>query len=95
MRHTRRTLLAVIEAMLMGLPVVSTAVGGIPEMLQEYPLGRTTVEQTATAIADQILDVCTPGNRLRADATTIEQVERRYSAGRMASDYRVLYSDVI
>lgn len=87
--------IAVIEAMIMGIPVVSTAVGGIPEMLREYPLGRTTAEHEAAAIADEVVDVCEPGRRLRADPATLKAVEGRFSSDRMAADYREVYLQVL
>lgn len=85
----------VIEAMLLGVPVVSTAVGGIPAMLAGYSVGRVTTEHTAESIASLITDVCDPASVVRASAQEVAEIETRHSAESMAASYRSMYESVI
>lgn len=87
--------LVVPEAMAAGLPVISTAVGGIPGVVDEGETGfLTTVEEAPlrdrlrTLIAD-------PARARRMGARARELALERYSAERMTDDYLQLYERAV
>jgi len=84
----------VIEAMLLGVPIVSTAVGGIPEMVQGYPLAKLTEHHRPASIADRIVEACLTEPSRRASHENIQLMEKRYSSERMAREYRDVYVQV-
>jgi len=88
---------ALLEAMAAGVPVVATAVGGIPEIIED---GRTGVlvappasgESFATALAPLLSD----GERRRdLGRRGRERFAERFSATRWAARLRELYDDVL
>jgi glycosyltransferase involved in cell wall biosynthesis len=85
--------MAVLEALAAGVPVVASAVGGIPR------LGADAVElvapQSADALADGVRRVL--GDAARRDALVSagrELVVRRFSSSRMQSEYDSVYETV-
>jgi glycosyltransferase involved in cell wall biosynthesis len=48
---------AIVEAMLAGVPIVSTTVGGIPEMIQQAGCGETVPPERPGALAAAVLNV--------------------------------------
>ena len=56
---------AILEAMAMGVPAVCTAVGGLPEMIDEGVTGRLVPPKDPTALADGIVDVLSDPERAR------------------------------
>ncbi|MEZ4402888.1 MAG: glycosyltransferase [Kofleriaceae bacterium] len=83
--------LVVPEAMAAGLPVVTTAVGGLPSVIDEGETGYLTpVEPAAFAAAlGRLLDDPAAARRMGATARTVALA--RYSAERMCDDYLALY----
>jgi len=86
---------ALVEAMASGLPVVATAVGGMPEVLQEGGAGLLVPAGDPQAIADAIV-------RLMDDAALAADLGRRararsvtFGAGRMNHAVLRLYSGVV
>lgn len=73
----------IIEAMAMGLPVVSTPVGGIPEMVTDGVEGSIVAEQDAAALADAIERLLTD------DATWARMAAAGPSTARGRFDQRV------
>ena len=57
---------AILEAMAMGVPAVCTAVGGLPEMIEEGVTGRLVPPQRPEALADGIVNVLSDPERARA-----------------------------
>lgn len=88
------TPVALIEAMAAGLPVVVTAVGGVPDLVDD---GRTGIlvpprqpEQMARAMLTLAKD---PSLRVRMGAAGRLQVQHRFTAERLVSDVAGLYLD--
>jgi len=79
-----------IEAMSAGVPVVSTAVGGVPDVLQQGQLGRLVPPGDAQALADGIIAAI---NQPSAETLTAAQTwaTRQYDAARLVADIRELY----
>ena len=88
--------LVIPEAMATGLPVVSTAVGGIPGVLDEGLTGFLTPAGDAATLGDRFA-------RLASDRKLAEDCGRRgrdtalsrYSAERMVRDYLDIYRQVL
>ena len=91
---------AVLEAMAAGLPIVASATGGIPEMLQADAAGRSRCGFALPNEVDEIADVF---SLLAADAGLREKMgeaarqtwAERYSAEIMAAAYENLYRKLL
>ena len=88
--------IAILEGMASRLPIVATAVGEVPSVIQH---GRTGVlvapenpEALAAAIVDLLLD---PAQRERLGSAARQLVENEFSAGRMTADYLRVYEEEI
>lgn len=88
--------LTIIEAMAAGLPVVSTAVGGIPEMIQHGQSGFLAASGDAKALAEGLLN-------LRASADLRQRIaekgrriaEVKFSQSSMLRGYQDLYQEML
>jgi glycosyltransferase involved in cell wall biosynthesis len=86
------TPLTVIEAMAAGCPAVCTAVGGVPDLLQNGELGALVPSGDADALAGAILRVIqSPPN---ADGLRALAVER-YGIDRLVRDLDALYRELL
>jgi glycosyltransferase involved in cell wall biosynthesis len=77
----------VLEAMALARPVVSTAVGGIPDVVTP-DLGLLVDDGTPAAIGDALVSLATDPDRRRAMGLAARaSYEASYTVGRMADDY--------
>ena len=86
-----------IEAMAAGVPVIASAVGGIPELVVDGETGMLLgappdPETLANAIAGLVAD---PRTRARMGAAARERFARRFSATAWASATRAVYDEVL
>jgi glycosyltransferase involved in cell wall biosynthesis len=86
------TPVAVIEAMAAGLPVVATAVGGVPDVIDHGVTGVLVRAGAADELADEMLRLGrSHGERHRLGAAAREAVRTRFVAERLVSDVAALY----
>lgn len=92
---TEGTPMALLEAMAWGLPVVATAVGGVPDILQDNVNGCLVKAGNAEALAAAMAGVLGDGERAQklgsAARTTIQE---RYAAKRWAREVESIYFGV-
>ncbi len=82
--------LAVMEALALGVPVVATRVGGIPELVEDGTSGLLVPPGDPAALADAILAVTDPATRDRLAAGAAargEQVGGRAAIARLDELY--------
>ncbi|MBI1257579.1 MAG: glycosyltransferase [Chloroflexi bacterium] len=86
------TPVSVIESLAAGCPVVATAVGGLPDLLDQGELGALVPSGDAHALADAILKVLrNPPDSQQARALMLE----RYGIDRLVRDLDHLYRDLL
>ena len=89
------TPVSLLESLASGTPVVSRAVGGVPEILEDGALGRlvwgTSVDEFADALEDALRSPPAPREVERTRGLVLE----RYSVQRLAGDMEKLYMDVL
>jgi glycosyltransferase involved in cell wall biosynthesis len=88
--------LTILEAMSVGLPVVTTAVGGSPEIVDEGRTGYLAPSQNPQALADAIIRMCggrqewpTIGKAGRA------RIEQQFNVRTMMTGYEALYEEML
>ena len=86
------TPVTLLEAMACGLPVVSTAVGGIPELVQDGVTGALVPARDAQALAAALACYAVdPGLAARHGAAGRARIETHYSVNAMVQAYVALY----
>jgi glycosyltransferase involved in cell wall biosynthesis len=88
--------LVLLEAMATGLPVVSTAVGGIPDLLEHRVTGLLSPAGDRASLTSELATLSTDGlfSRKMGDAGKRE-IHTRYSVDRMAREYGALYESTL
>lgn len=84
--------LSVLEALACGCPVIASATGSIPELLDGVPGCKTVPPGDAETLLAALLDLPETGRPLLAAR---ERVKRCYSSERMATRYAGIYREAI
>ena len=84
--------LAVMEAMASGLPVVGTAVGGVPDLVESGQHGILVPPGEPAALAGAMEFLCrNPETRRSMGAAARERANRQFSLPQMVGAYDALY----
>ncbi|HEY7116915.1 MAG TPA: glycosyltransferase [Tepidisphaeraceae bacterium] len=79
---------AVLEASVVGVPVIASRVGGLPEVITDGETGLLFPSGDDTALASALVDLLgDESRRRRLGAAALSRVETTFSVARMASDY--------
>lgn len=85
-----------LEAMACGVPVVSTNVGGVPEIIRHGTNGFLAEREDEAALANHLCELATNNDlRKRMGASGREYVLKTHSLMRLASNLEDLYSTVL
>ncbi|MDX1411834.1 MAG: glycosyltransferase family 4 protein, partial [Nitrospirales bacterium] len=89
--------LAIVEAMAYGCPIVSTAVGGVPELIKDGENGLLCPAQDPACLADKIIKLI-DDEKLRlqlGNASRAFYEKSPFGAGAAAKHFTSVYGDVI
>lgn len=81
--------IALLEAMACGLPCVASAVGGIPDLLQDC--GMVVPPDRPEALADALLDLASRPSRMRALGRAARETALGFSQRRAVAAYETVY----
>lgn len=86
----------VLEALACGIPVVATAVGGIPEQVEDGVTGFLTPMGDSEMMADRIVRLLTDHDRRRQmGARAAEIAQKRFDLNRQADEYLAWYQEIL
>jgi len=88
--------IAALEALAMGLPVAASAVGGLPEVVEDGVNGVLFKPGDAAALAGALIDLATnPARRIAAGAAARQRAVARFSVEAMAQGNLDYYRELI
>jgi glycosyltransferase involved in cell wall biosynthesis len=94
--HAENLPFALLEAMAMGLPVVSTPVGGIPEVIEDGREGYLIEPGDEQALAERIVRLLKePQLRKTMGANARRRVQEQFSPERIAKQWESLYMELV
>ena len=86
------TPIALLEAAALGVPAVSTAVGGVPDVLRDRQTGLLCAPGDAGGLADALATLARdPALRARLGATAQREADGRFGAARLVDETLALY----
>jgi glycosyltransferase involved in cell wall biosynthesis len=86
----------ILEALACGVPVIATAVGGIPEQITEGVTGFLTAPGDSTDMAHKITHLLNaPDVRLRMGQAAAADAKSRFNLDRQVTDYADWYADLL
>jgi glycosyltransferase involved in cell wall biosynthesis len=87
--------LVAAEALMTGIPVVASAVGGLPEVLEDGTAGLLVPPEDPAALAQAIESVLSDGESTATRvARGLESARRRFEPTAMAAAYEALYAEL-
>jgi glycosyltransferase involved in cell wall biosynthesis len=90
------TPVALIEALACGIPVVATAVGGVPDVVKDNQSGLLIPPGEPTALADVLYRIASDHElRRRLGANGRRDVAQRFRSQRLVVDIAALYSELL
>jgi glycosyltransferase involved in cell wall biosynthesis len=90
------TPVALIEAMAAGRAVVATAVGGVPEVVEDGVTGRLVADDDEVALASAIDELfADAAARARLGAAARDSVLRRFGYARLVTEIDAIYRDAL
>jgi glycosyltransferase involved in cell wall biosynthesis len=94
--HAENHPLAVLEAQSCGIPVVATAIGGVPETLVDGETGVLVPHADPAALAEAASAILLDDPRRDAmGAAAFDNASGRFGVGRMVDDYVALYRELV
>lgn len=93
--HNEGTPVSIIEALAGQVPVVATAVGGVPDLLNHGEFGCLVEPGNVDAVAEAVLDCLKSGKTTERLALIRRQVLDRYSSARLTADLKHLYRTLL
>ena len=87
---------SVMEAMAAGLPVIATAVGGVPELVQHRTNGILVAADDRAAVAQALRNLIDdPARAAALGRAARETIQSRFSFNRMVSSFEDLYLELL
>jgi glycosyltransferase involved in cell wall biosynthesis len=88
--------IAVLEAMASGLPVVASAVGGIPEIVQDGITGKLVPPQAPVALAQSLREIlANPEASKKMGKAGAERIRRNFSSQQMVNNMNEIYDELL
>jgi glycosyltransferase involved in cell wall biosynthesis len=94
--HTEGLPVAVLEAMAASVPVVATAVGGTPEVVEDGVTGWLVPPGNVALLAERIGELlANDGERRRLGDTARQRIEKEFTFPRMSEQYQELFERLV
>ncbi|UCG33055.1 MAG: glycosyltransferase family 4 protein [Phycisphaerales bacterium] len=94
--HTEALPISALEAQAVGLPVVATSVGALPEIVAQSQTGLLSEPENPDALSACIMSLADdPATRHRMGRAARDSVIRRFSLSRMIDRYIAIYESLI